>query len=98
MELHHVLTRAAWDAARAAGAHAPPELAGDGFLHCCTPAQLDFVLRRHFADADDLLVLTFETDLVPAEVRWVKSESDQPEFPHLYGPIPCAAVRSATPP
>jgi uncharacterized protein (DUF952 family) len=98
MELHHVLTTTAWDAAREAGAYAPPTLASDGFLHCCTPAQLRFVLGRHFAGATDLLVITFETDEVPAELRWVKSEPDQAPFPHLYGPIPCKAVRVATPP
>ncbi len=98
MELHHVLTTAAWDAARATGRHAPPELDRDGFLHCCTPAQLPFVLRRHFADATDIFVLTFETKDVAAELRWVDSEPDQPPFPHLYGAIPCNAVRRAAAP
>ncbi len=95
MELHHVLTRGAWQAAQAAGVYAPPELARDGFLHCCTPQQLDFVLGRHFAGATGLLVLTFETDGVPATVEWADSEPDQPPFPHLFGPIPLAAVRGA---
>jgi uncharacterized protein (DUF952 family) len=98
MELHHVLTTTAWDAAQAAGVHAPPELARDGFLHCCTPAQLGFVLARHFAGASGLLVIAFDTDLVTAAVRWVNSEPDQPPFPHLYGPIPCAAVKRAEAP
>jgi uncharacterized protein (DUF952 family) len=98
MELHHVLTKAAWDAALAAGVHAPPDLARDGFLHCCTPEQLGFVLARHFAGATDLVVLTFETDAVPHAVLWVNSEPDQKPFPHLYGPIPCDAVRRAAPP
>jgi uncharacterized protein (DUF952 family) len=40
-------------------------------------------------------VIAFETDQVPGAVRWVKSEPDQDPFPHLYGPIPCAAVRQA---
>jgi uncharacterized protein (DUF952 family) len=98
MELHHILTQAAWDAALQAGSYAPPELARDGFLHCCTPAQLGFVLQRHFAGATGLLVISFETDEVPAELRWVNSEPDQDPFPHLYGPLPCAAVRLAAPP
>jgi uncharacterized protein (DUF952 family) len=93
MELHHVLTTAAWAAAQQAGSHAPPELARDGFLHCCTPAQLGFVLRRHFAGVTDIVVIAFETEAVPAALRWVKSEPDQDPFPHLYGPIPCDAVR-----
>lgn len=98
-ELHHVLTEAAWDAALKLGQHAPAELDRDGFLHCCTPQQLDFVLARHFAGATGLLVLTFYTaDLPPAALRWVKSEPDQDPFPHLYAPIPCQAVRRVAPP
>jgi uncharacterized protein (DUF952 family) len=95
MELHHVLSRDAWDAARATGQHAPDP---EAFLHCCTQAQLDFVLARHFAGATNILVLTFESDEVPAELRWVKSEPDQAPFPHLYGPIPISAVRRASAP
>jgi uncharacterized protein (DUF952 family) len=95
MKLHHVLTQSEWTAALPAGLYAPPELARDGFLHCCTAAQLGFVLTRHFAGATDLLVLTFETDEVPGELRWEQSEPDQDPFPHLYGPIPCSAVRRA---
>jgi len=95
MELHHVLTRDAWDAARAIGQHAPGQ---EGFLHCCTPAQLDFVLARHFAGATNIRVLTFEANEVPAELRWVESEPDQAPFPHLYGPIPYSAVRRASAP
>ena len=97
MELHHVLARPVWEAAAAQGFYAPAELERDGFLHCCTPAQLGFVLARHFAGAADLLVLTFETDRVPAALRWVNSEPGLPPFPHLFGPIPCPAVLRAEP-
>jgi len=89
----HVLTEAAWQTALAAGEHAPPELARDGFLHCCTEDQLDFVLSRHFAGRTELLVIGFEQNDVGAEVSWVRSEADQAPFPHLFGPISCSGVR-----
>jgi uncharacterized protein (DUF952 family) len=95
MQLNHVLTKAAWEVACRAGAHAPAELARDGFLHCCLPEQLGFVLARHFAGAKDLLVLTFESDALAGSLQWVKSEPDPPPFPHLYAAIPCSAVLSA---
>jgi uncharacterized protein (DUF952 family) len=98
MELHHVLTIAAWEAAQSAGVYAPPELARDGFLHCCTAEQLGFVLARHFAGADGIVVMTFETSAVAAELRWVRSEPDHPPFPHLYGSIPVDAIRGVAPP
>jgi uncharacterized protein (DUF952 family) len=97
MELLHVATTTAWAQAQATGIHAPPELERDGFLHCCTRAQLAFVLRRHFAGAERLLVLTFDPAAVPAEIRWVRSEPEQDPFPHLYGPIPVDAVRRVAP-
>ena len=97
MELNHVLTEAAWHAAQQAGEYAPPELRRDGFLHCCTPGQRDFVLRRHFAGVPGLLILSFDARDVPGIVRWVKTEPDQDPFPHLYGPIPCGVVRRVLP-
>ena len=98
MLLHHVLTETAWAEALRTGRYAPPELARDGFLHCCTEAQRAFVLARHFQGAINLLVLTFESGETGASVQWVKSEPDQDPFPHLHGAIPVAAVRAATPP
>jgi uncharacterized protein (DUF952 family) len=98
VELNHVVTEAAWAEAAGAEAYAPPRLHDDGFLHCCTRAQLGFVLARHFAGATGLLVLTFETQDVPSEISWVKSEPDQDPFPHLFGPIPRRAIRRVAPP
>ncbi|WP_428486149.1 DUF952 domain-containing protein [Rhodopila sp.] len=98
MELHHVATEADWDMASRTGQYSPPALHRDGFLHCCTAEQLDFVLARHFVGVTDLLVLTFDPDEVPARLCWVNSEPDQAPFPHLYGPIPCSAVRRAARP
>jgi uncharacterized protein (DUF952 family) len=97
VELNHVVTQASWADAAGLEAYAPPSLRAEGFLHCCTPAQLRFVLARHFAGATGLLVLTFDTEDVPAEVRWVHSEPDQDPFPHLFGPIPLRAIRTVTP-
>jgi len=96
--LNHVLTQTAWAAACRVGQHAPLELVRDGFLHCCRPEQLPFVLGRHFAGVTGLIVLTFETEDLDNAIRWVSSEPDQAPFPHLYAPIPCSAVRAAAPP
>lgn len=95
--LCHVATEAYWSAAQAGEVYAPAALARDGFLHCCTEAQLGFVLARHFAGATGLLVLRFDPDRVGAAIEWVRSEPDQDPFPHLFGPLPTAAIVSATP-
>ena len=96
--LCHVTTRTAWAEAQAEEVYAPAGLDVDGFLHCCTEAQLAFVLVRHFPAATGLLVLRFDPDRVGASIDWVRSEPDQDPFPHLNGPLPLAAVLSATAP
>ena len=86
--LLHVCSAGAW----ADGDYAPPELARDGFLHLCTPVQLGFVLGRHFAGRGGLVALRVDAARVGAMLRWERSEPDQDPFPHLYGPIPAAAI------
>lgn len=83
--LLHVTTAAAW----AAGPPSPPQ---DGFLHLCTPAQLAFVLDRHFAGQSGLVVLHMDAASL-ADVRWEASEPGMDPFPHLYGPLPEGAIR-----
>ena len=95
--LYHVLGEAEWARARAAGRHAPPELARDGFLHCCTRAQLGFVAARHFAGRSGMLAMRFRPALCGAALEWVRSEPGQDPFPHLRGAVPARAVVEVVP-
>ena len=47
--------------------------------------------RRRYADAPDLVLLRLDPARIPAEIRY------EDGFPHVYGPIPVAAVTSAEP-
>ena len=79
--LCHVTTPALLEAA--AG-----RLQGLPFLHCCTEAQLGFVLSRHFAGRTGLVILRFDPAAAQGRIEWERSEPDQEPFPHLYGAIP----------
>ncbi len=83
--LCHVTTHAALAAADGTLRAAP-------FLHCCTEAQLPFVLSRHFAGRTGLLVLRFDPATVEGEIVWERSEPDHDPFPHLYGMLPLSAA------
>jgi uncharacterized protein (DUF952 family) len=91
-ELLHVTTPAAWAEAQRAGFYPCPAC---GFIHLCTESQLAFVLARHFAGRTGLLVL--HLDPAGLDVRWEDSEPGMPPFPHLYEPLPAAAVRRSKP-
>ena len=85
MTLLHVTTAEGW-AALQKGPMAP-----DGFWHLCTPVQLPFVLKQHFAGATGLVVLHLDPALL-GDVRWEASEPGMDPFPHLYAPLTSAAV------
>ncbi len=96
MDLLHVTSAEAWAEAERSGQHAPPMLAQDGFLHLCTPAQLHYVLGRHFAGRTGLVLLHINPAML-GDLRWEVSEPGRDAFPHLYDPLPVIAVLRAEP-
>jgi uncharacterized protein (DUF952 family) len=66
-------------------------LAEVGFVHCSYPDQLAGVAAAFYADANDLVLLRVDPTGVPAEIRV------EGGFPHVYGPIPVAAVTAVEP-
>ncbi|MEU8300265.1 DUF952 domain-containing protein [Micromonospora sp. NPDC048909] len=93
--IYKLLPTTEWDDARAAG-----HLAGsavdrqDGFIHLSGADQVVETARRHFAGATGLTLLTVDPDRLGDRLRWEPSRGGQ-LFPHLYGPLPVAAVVAA---
>jgi len=96
MILLHVTSAEAWAEAERTGVHAPAMLAKNGCLHLGTPAQLGYVLGRHFAGQTGLVLLHIDQAKL-GDLRWETSEPGREAFPHLYGPLPVAAVVQAEP-
>jgi len=70
----------------------------EGFIHCSTRAQLEATANRFYADLDQLVLLTVDPALVPSEIRWEAPAPGVDDlFPHIYGPLPIAAVNLAAP-
>jgi uncharacterized protein (DUF952 family) len=97
----YTLVRAAdWRAAEAAGAYAgSADDARDGFLHFSTGAQLRATAAKHRSGVADLVMVEADTAALGAALRWEPaSGSSRPGlFPHLYAPLPLAAVTRAVP-
>lgn len=91
--IYKILSRAEWAAAQAAGAFEGSAVdRADGFIHFSTAAQAPETARRHFAGRPDLLVLEVEADDLGPALKWEPSRGGD-LFPHLYAPLPVAAVR-----
>ncbi len=67
-----------------------------GFLHASTADQLAATYRRFYADAGDVLQLTIDPTRIPYPLRADPVPSGE-QFPHLYGPLPVAAVTAVSP-
>ncbi len=93
--LVHICTLDEWSSARQAGEHRPDSLDSQGFVHLSTPEQVHLPANRIFAGQSDLVLLRLDPGRLGSEVRWEPGVPTDPEsmlFPHLYGPLPAAAV------
>ena len=71
----------------------------DGFLHFSTAAQLAETLRRYYAGAGagDLMLVAVDAAACGPALRWEHSASRGEDFPHLYAPLSCDAMKWARP-
>jgi uncharacterized protein (DUF952 family) len=89
-----------WRAAEAAGEYrGSADDRRDGYLHFSTAAQLRASAARHRAGEADLLLVAVEAAALGPALRWEPAAGGRRPglFPHLYGPLPLSAVRSARP-
>lgn len=86
-----------WSAAQEAGRFdgAPIDLQ-DGYIHFSTAAQAPETAARHFAGMRDLLIVAIDATQLGDALKWEPSRGGA-LFPHLYGPLPLAAVLWSAP-
>jgi uncharacterized protein (DUF952 family) len=100
-ELIYTLVRAAdWAAAEAAGVYAgSADDRRDGYLHFSDAGQVRASAAKHRAGVADLLLVAVEVAALGPALRFEPAAGGSRPglFPHLYGPLPLAAVRSVTP-
>ena len=89
----HFCSRASWQAAT--DLYAAKSLATQGFIHCSTREQLVTPANALARGRTDLVVLEIDETQLSSPLRW--EPGDPPDeagslFPHVYGPIPLAAV------
>jgi uncharacterized protein (DUF952 family) len=64
----------------------------DGYIHFSTAAQVADTASKHFAGMPDLVLVAVEAEDLGDALKWETSRGGA-LFPHLYGPLPLAAVR-----
>jgi uncharacterized protein (DUF952 family) len=97
--VYKVLTGEAWRAAQTAGLFLGSAVdERDGFIHFSAQEQLAETLQKHFAGATDLVLLYIRAESISQQgaLRWELSRGGA-LFPHLYAPLPSAAVHRVEP-
>lgn len=94
MFIFHITSATEWSSARAAGSYLPVDFSRDGFIHCSFKDQVIPVVNKFYRDANDLVLLKIDCELVPARIIEENLEGGEENFPHIYGPLAVAAVVS----
>ncbi|WP_084032643.1 DUF952 domain-containing protein [Chelativorans sp. J32] len=68
----------------------------DGFIHFSTATQVKETAAKHFKGQSDLLLIAVEEEQLGEALKYEVSRGGD-LFPHLYGPLPVAAVSRVEP-
>ena len=91
--IYHICRREEWAAAAARGSYpGSSQDRADGFIHFSSADQVVASAAKHRAGQAGLVLLTVDPASLGADLKWEASRGGQ-LFPHLYGPLPEAAVR-----
>jgi uncharacterized protein (DUF952 family) len=99
--LYHLALRDEWDAAARDGKHYHCSTIGRsldevGYIHCSFAHQVQPVADMAYTGRDDVVLLVIDRSQIDSEVRVEALVGDE-EFPHIYGPLPIAAVVDVRP-
>ena len=90
--IYHMCAKSEWQAAEAAGFYqGSSQDAADGFIHFSAAEQVITSAAKHRAGQDGLVLLSVDAGALGQVLKWEPSRGGA-LFPHLYGPLPLAAV------
>lgn len=92
--IYRIADMADWIKAIREGQFASADLAAEGFIHCAEREQVQGVANRHYTDRTELVLLALDESRLGVPVIRENTIGGTELFPHVYGPLPLAAVRN----
>jgi uncharacterized protein (DUF952 family) len=93
--IYHFCPRGDWDAAAPTGSYVADSLETQRFIHCSPLDHVHLSATMRAAGRTDLVLLEIDEALLDPPAVWEDGDPPHPtgkQFPHVYGPIPVAAV------
>ncbi|MEV6875593.1 DUF952 domain-containing protein [Amycolatopsis sp. NPDC051128] len=91
----HICGAAEWAEVGEGAEYRPPSLGEVGFIHCSDFGTVHLPANVRYRGRTDLVLLEIDPAKIGVPVRWEEGLPPHPagiHFPHVYGPIPHAAV------
>jgi uncharacterized protein (DUF952 family) len=95
--VYHFADPLAWKHAQNSGIYAPDGLSSEGFIHAATREQIEGVVDRHLRGHGPRIRLTLDCLALSDILQWEWSNASGDLYPHVFGPIPLAAVVESAP-
>ena len=93
--IYHITPKHIWQEQTGDPGFEPPAFTKEGFIHCCTPDQVEGVLNRYFKGVTNLLMLHIYESKLDNPLRYEGVPGGE-QFPHIYGKINKSAVEQVT--
>jgi uncharacterized protein (DUF952 family) len=100
MAIFHFCPRASWEAAQLDGEYRADSLATEGFIHCSDAGSVHLPANALARGRTDLVLLEIDESRLAEPPRYEPGAPADPDsllFPHVYGPVPVAAVVAVHP-
>ena len=89
---YKILTPEQWAQFQADGVfHGAPVDLADGYIHMSAADQVQGTLDKHFGGQTALVIAEVDLAVLGDSIKWEASRGGA-LFPHIYGPLPMAAV------
>ena len=87
MKIIHIVEAKSWQKVQGWSQYFRDSFKSQGFIHCCLPEQVGFVINTWFPGREDLLLLEINSEKLLARLVFENLEGGEEKFPHIYGPI-----------
>lgn len=91
MLIYHVVKEHEWKLCEVGEDYEAESLHTEGFIHCSFQYQLEDVLRRYFANEQEVIILHINPFLLRSEII-VEPATNGEFYPHVYGRINRSAI------
>lgn len=93
MKIYHIVLPEVWEKFKDEKFYEADSLASEGFIHCSFADQLEAVLQRYYKGAEQVLILTIDTEKLTSKLVGEPSTNNE-IYPHIYGQINLESVVS----